>query len=302
MPAVIPPLSWFVDIFEPILVFFHGLVGSWGMAIILLVVAVRIVLVPLTLKQMRSMQAMAHLAPEMKEIQRKYKDDRQRQQQEMMKLYKENKVNPAASCLPLVAQIPVFIALFYLLKDDLKTEICGPQLAARGLEAAETTCGAVAPGSAEFLFIADLTAKESGWILVLLILLYISSQLVASLVSLTTADKMQRRLFLALPFVFVLFIIQFPAGLIVYWITTNIWTAAQGYLIRRKIGPIAPPKPEGEESTSFRDMIQKMLGADEPAGRPAPATAGAGGGSKPKPSGPPPPPPRKKKKRSGRRR
>lgn len=302
MPAVIPPLSWFVDIFEPILVFFHGLVGSWGMAIILLVVAVRIVLVPLTIKQMRSMQAMAHLAPEMKEIQRKYKDDRQRQQQEMMKLYKDNKVNPAASCLPLVAQIPVFIALFYLLKDDLKTEICGPQLAARGLEPAETTCGAVAPGSAEFLFIADLTAKEGGWILLLLILLYIGSQLVASLVSLTTADKMQRRLFLALPFIFVLFIIQFPAGLIVYWITTNVWTAAQGYLIRRKIGPIAPPKPEGEESTSFRDMIQKMLGAEEPAGSPAPATAGAGGGAKRKASGPPPPPPRKKKKRSGRRR
>lgn len=302
MPAVIPPLSWFVDIFEPVLVFFHGLVGSWGMAIILLVVAVRILLVPLTLKQMRSMQAMAHLAPEMKEIQRKYKDDRQRQQKEMMKLYQENKVNPAASCLPLIAQIPVFIALFYLLKDDLKTEICGPQLAVRGLEAAETTCGAVAPGSAEFLFISDLTAKESGWILLLLILLYISSQLVASLVSLTTADKMQRRLFLALPFVFVLFIIQFPAGLIVYWITTNIWTAAQGYLIRRKIGPIAPPKPEGEESTSFRDMIQKMLGADEPAGRPAPAAAGAGGAAKRKPSSPPPPPPRRKKKRSGRRR
>jgi YidC/Oxa1 family membrane protein insertase len=302
MPAVIPPFSWFVDLFEPVLVFFYGLVGSWGAAIILLVVAVRIVLVPLTVKQMRSMQAMAHLAPEMKEIQRKYKDDKQRQQQEMMKLYKENKVNPAASCLPLVAQIPVFIALFYLLKEDLKIEICGPQLVARGLEAGETTCGAVAPGSAEFLFIADLTDKAGGWVLALLIFLYISSQLVASLVSLTTADKMQRRLFLALPFVFVLFIIQFPAGLIVYWITTNIWTAGQGYLIRRRIGPIAPPKPEGEQSTSFRDMIQKMMGAEEPAGGPAPATAGAGGAAKRKPSGPPPPSPRKKKKRSGRRR
>jgi YidC/Oxa1 family membrane protein insertase len=302
MPAVIPPFSWFVDIFEPVLVFFHGLVGSWGLAIILLVVGVRILLVPLTLKQMRSMQAMAHLAPEMKEIQRKYKDDRQRQQQEMMKLYKENKVNPASSCLPLVAQLPVFIALFYLLQDDLKLDICGSQLAARGLDAAETTCGAVAPGSAEFLFIADLTDKAGGWVLAVLIVLYISSQLVASLVSLTTADKMQRRLFLALPFVFVLFIINFPAGLIVYWITTNIWTAGQGYLIRRKIGPIAPPKPEGEQSTSFRDMIQKMMGADEPAGSPAPAAAGAGGGAKRKPSGPPPPPPRKKKKRSGRRR
>jgi YidC/Oxa1 family membrane protein insertase len=294
MPAVIPPFSWFVTLFEPVLVFFHGLVGSWGVAIIMLVVAVRILLVPLTVKQMRSMQAMAHLAPEMKEIQRKYKDDKQRQQQETMKLYKENKVNPAASCLPLVAQIPVFIALFYLLQDDLKRDICGA--------AANTTCEQVAPGSAEFLFIADLTDKAGGWVLALLVFLYIGSQLVASLVSLTTADKMQRRLFLALPFVFVLFIINFPAGLIVYWITTNTWTAGQGYLIRRKIGPIAPPKPEGEESTSFRDMIQKMMGAGEPAGGPAPATAGAGGGAKRKSTGPPPPPPRKKKKRSGRRR
>jgi YidC/Oxa1 family membrane protein insertase len=300
MPSVIPPISWFVDILEPVLVFFHGLVGSWGLAIILLVVAVRIVLVPLTVKQMRSMQAMAHLAPEMKEIQRKYKDDKQRQQQEMMKLYQENKVNPASSCLPLVAQIPVFISLFYLLQDDLKREICGAALGAR--DPADITCGAIDPGSAEFLFIADLTDKAGGWVLALLIFLYISSQLVASLVSLTTADKMQRRLFLALPFVFVLFIINFPAGLIVYWITTNVWTAGQGYLIRRRIGPIAPPKPEGEQSTSFRDMIQKMMGAEEPAGGPAPATAGAGGAAKRKPSGPPPPSPRKKKKRSGRRR
>jgi len=299
MPAVIPPFSWFVAIFEPVLVFFYGLVGSWGLAIILLVVAVRIVLVPLTLKQMRSMQAMAHLAPEMKEIQRKYKDDKQRQQQEMMNLYKENNVNPASSCLPLLAQIPVFIALFYLLQEDLKVDICGDAL--RGRDAADITCGAVAPGSADFLFIGDLTATAGGWVLAVLILLYIGSQLVASLVSLTTADKMQRRLFLALPFVFVLFIINFPAGLIVYWITTNVWTAGQGYLIRRKIGPIAPPKPESEQSTSFRDMIQKMMGADEPPGSPAPATAGAGG-AKRKPSGPPPPPPRKKKKRSGRRR
>ena len=298
MPAVIPPFSWFVDLFEPVLVFFHGIVGSWGLAIVLLVVAVRILMVPLTVKQMRSMQAMAHLAPEMKEIKRKYEDDRQRQQQEMMKLYQENKVNPASSCLPVVAQIPVFIALFHLLQDDLKRDICGGAL--NGRDPADITCGAIDPGSAQFLFINDLTANAGGWVLALLVVLYISSQLVASLVSLTTADKMQRRLFLALPFVFVLFIINFPAGLIVYWITTNIWTAGQGYLIRRRIGPIAPPKPEGEESTSFRDMIQKMLGADEPARTPAPATAGAG--AKRKPSGPPPPPPRKKKKRSGRRR
>ncbi len=323
MLALIAPLQWLVDIFEPVLVFLHGLVGSWGMAIVLLVVLVRLVVFPLTMKQMRSMQAMARLAPEMKELQQKYKDDRQRQQQELMKFYKENNVNPAASCLPLLAQLPVFIALFYLLQAPLKLDICGQALAARGIgpgdeRLGEITCNAVAPGSADFLFITDLTASATGGVLVALIVMYIVSQLVASLLSMTSADKTQRMIFLALPFVFVLFIINFPAGLIVYWITTNLWTAGQGLIIRRTIGPIAPPRPKGEEGEpqglgALFKQIRESAGASADATNGANGTkrekvgasAGAGGGparAKAKPAGPPPPSPRKKKKRSGRRR
>ena len=321
MLALIAPLQWLVDIFEPVLVFFHGLVGSWGMAIVLLVVAVRLVVFPLTMKQMRSMQAMARLAPEMKELQQKYKDDRQKQQQELMKFYKDNNVNPAASCLPLLAQLPVFIALFYLLQAPLKLDICGPALQARGIgpgdeRLGDITCDAVDPGSADFLFINDLTASATGGVLVALILMYIASQLVASLLSMTTADKTQRMIFLALPFFFVLFIINFPAGLIVYLITTNLWTAGQGLIIRRTIGPIAPPRPKGEEGEP-QGLGALFKQIRESAGAPADTTNGGDGSkrekvgasagaaratSKPKPAGPPPPSPRKKKKRSGRRR
>ena len=95
----------------------------------------RALLVPLTLKQFKSMQALQRLAPEIKELQEKYKDDKQRLNQEMMKFYQENKVNPFGSCLPLVLQLPVFISLFYMLRKDLKLDICGP--GDRGRRAAE---------------------------------------------------------------------------------------------------------------------------------------------------------------------
>ena len=107
------------------LVFFHDTVGfSWGFSIIALTIVVRAALIPLTLKQFRSMQALQSLSPEIKALQAKYKDDRQRLNQEMMKFYQENKVNPFGSCLPLVLQLPVFFSLFYMLRKDLKLDIC----------------------------------------------------------------------------------------------------------------------------------------------------------------------------------
>src|SRR5437660_1937153 len=99
-----------INVFEAVLVFIHDHVvgGSWGLAIVGLTIVVRIVLLPLTLKQVKSMQELQRLAPEIKKLQARYKDDKQRQQQEMMKLYKEHQVNPFGSCLPLVLQLPVF--------------------------------------------------------------------------------------------------------------------------------------------------------------------------------------------------
>ena len=276
-----------IDFFEWILLQFHdGLGFSWGWSIIAMTVVVRAALLPLTFKQFKSMQALASHAPEMKKLQERYKNDKERLNQEMMKFYRENKINPFASCLPLLAQLPVFLSLFYMLQDDLRFEICGQTA---------NPCG---PGEASFWFIPDLTDKATGSVLITLIVLYVGSQLLSTLLMSTTTDRTQRMIFLALPFFFVIFIINFPAGLLVYWITTNLWTIVQQAIIRKRLGPMRPPGQEG--GMGLGELLRG--GASS-----TPATATAGGGSdgnppKGRPSGPPPAPPRRKKKRSGRRR
>src|SRR6476646_11227232 len=159
-----------IDVFESVMRFFHDHVGlSWGLSIIALTVVVRALLVPLTVKQLKSMQAMQRLAPEMKALQAKYKDDKLKQQQELMALYKEHSVNPFGSCLPLVAQLPVFLSLFYMLRHDLRIDIC---------DQAEQACGAV--GHPEpFLFVSDITDKATGATLAVLLVLYVGSQLLS---------------------------------------------------------------------------------------------------------------------------
>lgn len=118
------PLQPLIDLFEAVLVAFHDIGMGWGLAIVVLTLVIRILLLPLTLKQFKSMQSMARHQPELKKLQAKYKDDRDRMNQELMKFYRENKINPLASCLPLLAQIPVFISLFYMLREDLRLDIC----------------------------------------------------------------------------------------------------------------------------------------------------------------------------------
>ena len=300
------PLQPLIDFFEAILKFFHDLGLGWGMAIIALTLCVRLALLPLTLKQFKSMQAMARLQPEIKKLQERYRNDKERLNQEMMRFYRENKVNPFASCLPLLAQLPVFLALFYMLRADLRQDIC-PDVNPPG-RPEPVPCGD--GGDAQFLFIPDLTNRAYGYVLVALIVLYVGSQLLSTLLMATTTDRTQRMIFLALPFFFVLFVWQFPAGLLVYWITTNLWTIVQQAIVRKRLGPLRPP---GQESESLGDMIKRMRG-DEDDGDGGGKGRGGGGarattkpavaGSEPKgrPSGPPPAPPRRKKKRSGRRR
>jgi YidC/Oxa1 family membrane protein insertase len=238
-----------IDVANSVLKFFHDDVGlSWGMAIIALTVVTRAVLIPLTYKQLKGMRALQALQPQLKEIQAKYKNDRPRMQQEMMRFYQENKVNPFASCIPLLAQLPVFITLFYVLRHELPQDI--------GCKAGH--CGDMA----SFLFIPDLTAKATGGVLITLIILYVGSQLLAGMVMMVQTDSSQRTMMFVLPLIFVPFIINFPAGLVLYWITTNIWTIGQQYAIQRVIP--APPVPTAEEARAAR---------------------------------PPPPPPRKRKKR-----
>ncbi len=275
----------------------------------------RLAILPLTFRQVKGMQQMQRLAPEMKKIQERYKDDKQRQQQELMKFYQEHNFNPLSSCLPLLLQLPFFLSLFYLQRqDEFKAE--------------------VREGDGEkFLFINDLTEPATGGVLVALILIYIITQLGSSLVTaVNIQDKNQRRLMLALPFVFTVVIINFETGLLVYWITTNVWTIGQQLVVRRFMPtpePLKPgEKPEGGAKSKRRQGMlaraaeraqagQQDGGAADDAGakpsgkaKPKPAGSGSGkasgkgsgGGGNGGPKRPPPPSPRKKKKRSGRRR
>lgn len=290
MPVVFAnPLQPLIDVCEQVLLFFHDTVGvGWGLAIILLTVTVRVVLLPLTLKQVTSMQRLQVLAPEMKKIQEKYKDDKQRQQQEMMKFYRENKVNPLASCLPLLFQLPFFIALYYMLQDDLRRDICGQTA---------KTCGEVVAGSAEFLFIPDLTAKATGGVLVVLVVMYVASQLASGILSSASMDKNQRMIMLALPIVFVAFIINFPAGLMVYWITTNVWTIVQQLIVRKTVGVV---KPAGAGGAPVPAGAAAVTGGGSSGKRAKSVGSGSANGAGS--TAAPPSSPRKKKKRTGRRR
>ena len=295
------PLQPLINFFEWILTSFHDKVGlGWGLSIIAMTVLVRAALLPLTFKQFKSMQSLAAHAPEMKKLQERFKNDKERLNQEMMKFYRENKINPFASCLPLLAQLPVFLSLFYMLRKDLRFDICPEIQAAHGAPPANPIpCGE--GGDAGFLFIPDLTNKATGWVLAVLIVLYVGSQLFSTLLMSTTTDRTQRMIFLALPFFFVIFIINFPAGLLLYWITTNLWTIVQQAIIRKRLGPMRPPG--AESGMGLGELLRGgASSSDDSARKKEPALAGGANVPKGKPSGPPPAPPRRKKKRSGRRR
>ncbi len=340
-----------INVFQWIIEFFHNDVGlSWGLSIVILTVCVRLVLVPLTVKQMQSMRRMQSHQPELKAIQQKYKDDKQLQQQEMMKFYRENNVNPMASCLPMALQFPVFIALYYMLRQSLRDDVCHKvQIAAQtkyaaahhiSLAAAHTytvACSSLGHyPSASFLFIKDITATPTGVTLIALLVLYAGTTMASTLLmSQPGMQGSQKWMMVLMPLVFVFFIVRFPAGLMVYWITTNLWTMGQGLFLRR--GATAPPAPpaaatagggetsstaaaasgNGKRGGGLMGMMARMsesaqqqrTAAGSGSGRSASAgSTRRGGKTAPAPvaekrgNSAPPPPPRKKKKRSGRRR
>jgi YidC/Oxa1 family membrane protein insertase len=302
-----------IDVAEWILIFFHDNVGlSWGFAIVGLTVVVRMAILPLTFKQVRSMQAMQQLQPQMKELQQRYKDDRQRMNQEVMKLYQEHSVNPLGSCLPLVLQLPFFLALFYLQQSEgFRVEVRDTG-AALGRYVGGDPAGATHVGGGEkFFFIPDLTVAATGGVLIALIIIYIGTQLASSLVSASVmTDKNQKRLILALPFVFTPFIISFPTGLLVYWITTNSWTIGQQLLIRKVLPPPhlkevpEGEKPKAAKKGAFGRLAEAFAGAEgkaeeaahiggagkdrtarpgkDRAGSDGSKAAGSGGGARPK--------------------
>jgi YidC/Oxa1 family membrane protein insertase len=217
----------------------HASVGlSWAFAIVALTLMVRVVLVPLTVKQIRSMQKLQILAPELKALQAKYKTDKKRQQEEVMQFYRENQVNPLTSCLPILLQIPIFISLFYVLKDFEKEVF--PKYPNSDLGFLN-----IVPSIADNISEHLTGPNYSG---LLLLVLYVSSQIASTLFMSATMDQRQKYLFMALPIIFIFFIVNFPMGLMLYWTTTNLWTVGQG-LITRRLVPRPQPAPKRSSRT-----------------------------------------------------
>lgn len=211
------------NVLEDLLVWLHKDAGlTWAWAIISLTVIVRLIIFPLTSKQTRSSLAMQRLQPYIKQLQQKHKDDRTALNQAMMEFYRDNKVNPLASCFPLVIQLPIFFALFMVLKNF------------------EAPAGTSDNFTFLFGFVTDIrqhinNASEAfpknwvgtGW---LLLLFYIGSQMLSTVTMMTSPNPQQKYLFMLMPIFFSLFIVRFPIGVMLYWITTNLWSLGQ-YLV-----------------------------------------------------------------------
>lgn len=248
--AVIVIFQPFVDLAEAIIKFFADTIGfGWGVSIVLLTLAVRAATLPLSLTGIRSMRRMQMVAPELKAVQAKYKDDRERQQREMLALYKKHGVNPLASCFPFLLQIPFFIAVYSLLRSSTFSD------------------DVIASGAGQgFLFVQSIIEKPDGaekWILIVLFIVSTVLTFLYTTATTQTTTGAQKYIFLALPLLFAPVIASQPAGLGVYWITTNLWSLGQQVVVQR-IMPM-PKLPSPEEATARVT--------------------------------PPPPPPRKKKKR-----
>ena len=238
-----------VDLMRHVLRIFQDLTGSWGWAIILLTIVVRLFMMPLTFRQFRSAQAMQQLQPKVKELQRKYKSDKRKLQEETMKLYQEYRVNPFSSCLPLLIQMPIFICLYYAIRGtpEIKT--------------------------ASFLFIPSL---GEPWLP--LFIFYIITQMISTeLMMQPETESQQKWIMRAMPVFFIFILYRFPAGLMLYWVTTNLWTIGQQIIIRRT-APKRELQPAGAKKQSR--FMQALLAAQDQQTARAGDGAGKSGASK----------------------
>ncbi len=229
--------EFFQSIFSPvvtvlgqILLYFHqGLGAPWWLSIAMLTIVVRTLLFPLTVKQVRSMRAMQDLRPEMERIRAQYRDNRQKQQEELMKLYQERSVNPLGGCLPILVQMPIFIGIFYVIRKfggiPGIREPLYPSFREGGI-----------------LWFQDLSHMDPYFILPVISAL---TMLAATEITSKNVDPQQRWLMRLLPIGITVFLWSFPAGLFVYWITSNLVTLVQNYVIYHH-GP--GRKPSGESA------------------------------------------------------
>ena len=272
--GILSPLE---NVLTEALIWLHETVGlTWAWSIVALTVIVRVLLVPVAVRQIHSMQSLQIHAPEMKAIQQRYKADRQKQSEELMKFYKENKINPYASCLPIVFQIPIFIGLFFVLRDFKKEIFC-----TRG-DFCETANDklAVLPdfvSQLEWLSLVNITEPTIDSWGPVLIAIYVASQLTSTyLMSTSMQSKAQRYMIMFLPIVFLPFILQFPSGLMIYWLTTNLWTTGQGLVTRRLMPkPVAPPKRSSRTPPKEAEMSANGEGSSDGQLRPAAQSSGA---------------------------
>ena len=275
MGAILNPLYSFVSgvivlihkALTPIFGFDSGV--TWALSIVGLVVLIRIILIPLFVKQIKSQRALTALQPHMKAIQNKYKDDRQKQSEEMMKLYKEHKTNPLASCFPIIAQAPIFFALFTVLNGiAAKTDAGVSAPIARGflkgeyLESAAQATFFGAKISQSFLGSTDTTVK-----IVTVILIFIMSAttfttqrqlMVKGMPKMDSSNNMmlqQQKIMLYLfPVIFAVSGVNFPVGVLIYWSTTNFWTwGQQFYVIKRNPTPGSPAYEELQKKKAAKD-------------------------------------------------
>jgi len=261
MGTILNPLyfavSWVIVTFHSLLgyVFGKNSHGSikWSLAIIGLVVLIRIILIPLFVKQIKSQRALTALQPHMKEIQKKYKDDRQKQSEEMMKLYKEHKTNPLASCFPILAQAPIFFALFTVLNGIARNH---PHGVLKGdlLTSAQQAKFFGADLSSSFLSAHTNTQTK---IVTVLLIVFMSATtfttqrqlMVKGMPKMDSSNNMmlqqQKIMLYVFPVIFAISGVNFPVGVLIYWSTTNLWTFGQQfYVIKRNPTPGSPAYEE----------------------------------------------------------
>ena len=236
---------------------------SWSLAIVGLVVLIRIILIPLFVKQIKSQRALQALQPKMKELQKKHKDDRQKQSEELMKLYKEHNTNPLASCFPILAQAPIFFALFRVLNGIGKTPPHGyGVLTLADVKNAASAHFFGAPISATFLGSNVTTVKIVTIILIILMsatTFLTQRQLMvkgmpASSLENNPMVQQQKILLYVFPVIFAVSGVNFPVGVLLYWLTTNLWTMGQQlYVIRRNPTPGSPAFDEWERRKNAKE-------------------------------------------------
>jgi YidC/Oxa1 family membrane protein insertase len=267
MGSILNPLynavSWVMITFHDLLSFTNNEDLQWSVGIIGLVVLIRIILIPLFVKQIKSQRALTALQPHMKAIQKKYKDDRQKQSEEMMKLYKEHKTNPFASCFPILAQAPIFFALFTVLNGISQNKSHG-YLKGEYLVSAQQANFFGAPLSGTFL-----GSSTGGTKLVAIILIAFMSAttfttqrqlMVKGMPKMDSSNNMmlqQQKIMLYLfPIIFAVTGVNFPIGVLIYWSTTNLWTwGQQFYVIKRNPTPGSPAYEELQRKKAAKGLL-----------------------------------------------